>query len=39
MAERRSDQLSLTIAITIDAIKQATRITRQMAQRRGTPRS
>jgi hypothetical protein len=33
------DQLSLTIAITIEAIKQATRMTRQMAQRRGTARS
>jgi hypothetical protein len=28
----------LTIAITIDAIRQATRITKQMAQRRGMRR-
>src|SRR5262249_35454158 len=32
-------QLSLTIAITIDASRQATRITSRTAQRRGTGRS
>jgi hypothetical protein len=39
MARRPGDQVSLTIAITIEASRQATRTTRVAIQRRGMARS